>query len=78
MDYKALWEDVKKYFRKETRMLTEKKLKDHGIISLDSIKRRFLKVPARTLRYDLKKLEEKGFIIKIGSTRGAMYKRVIK
>ncbi len=67
----------------EERLLPRRKeildiIKDHGIISLDSIKRRFLKVPARTLRYDLKKLEEKGFIIKIGSTRGAMYKRVIK
>lgn len=49
-------------------------IRDHNVISLDSIKRRFLKVPARTIRYDLKKLEEKGFIIKIGSTRGAMYK----
>jgi repressor of nif and glnA expression len=26
------------------------------------------------IRYDLKKLEEHGFIIKLGTTRGALYK----
>jgi len=31
-------------------------------------------VPERTLRYDLKKLVEKGFIIKAGKTRGSCYK----
>ena len=36
--------------------------------------RRFFKVPGRTLRYDLNNLEKEGFIIKIGSTRGALYK----
>ncbi len=49
-------------------------IRDHDAISLDSIKRRFLKIPDRTIRYDLKKLEEKGFIIKLGTTRGAVYK----
>lgn len=49
-------------------------IKDHDTISLDSIKRRFLRVPERTIRYDLKKLEEKGFIIKLGTTRGTVYK----
>lgn len=49
-------------------------IKDHKMISLDSIKRRFLKVSARMIRYDLKKLEEGGLIIKLGTTRGAMYK----
>lgn len=49
-------------------------IRDHGIMSLDSIRRRFLKVTPRMIRYDLKKLEEHGFIIKIGTTRGAMYK----
>jgi Fic family protein len=49
-------------------------IKDHGIMSLDSIRRRFLKVSPRMIRYDLKKLEEQGYIIKLGTTRGAMYK----
>jgi Fic family protein len=49
-------------------------IRDHGVMSLDSIRRRFLKVTSRMIRYDLKKLEEQGFIIKLGTTRGAMYK----
>ena len=49
-------------------------IRDHGIISLDSIRQRFLKVPVRTLRFDIKKLEEGGFILKVGTTRGAMYR----
>ncbi|MGA2911297.1 MAG: Fic family protein [Candidatus Levyibacteriota bacterium] len=49
-------------------------IRDHGVMSLDSIRRRFLKVSSRMIRYDLKKLEEQGFIIKLGTTRGAMYK----
>jgi Fic family protein len=49
-------------------------IKDHQLMSLDSIRRRFLMVSPRMIRYDLKQLEKNGFIIKIGSTRGAMYK----
>lgn len=49
-------------------------IKDHEIMSLDSLRRRFLKVSPRMIRYDLKKLEKEGFIVKIGSTRGAVYK----
>jgi Fic family protein len=52
-------------------------IRDHRLVSLDFIKRRFLKVPARTLRYDLKKLCNKGLIMKIGQTKGVYYK-VIK
>lgn len=48
-------------------------IQDHKMVSLDVIKRRFLKVPSRTLRYDLKKLQQNGTIIKIGSTRGSLY-----
>ncbi|HSW87898.1 MAG TPA: Fic family protein [Candidatus Saccharimonadales bacterium] len=48
-------------------------IKDQTIVSLNQIQRRFLKVPARTLRYDLSQLEKQGFIRKIGTTRGAMY-----
>ena len=49
-------------------------IKDHPMISFDFIRRRFLKIPERTLRYDLKKLADKNIIIKIGKTRGSFYK----
>lgn len=49
-------------------------IKDHKMVSLDFIKRRFLKVPGRTLRYDLKKLCDKKLVLKIGQTRGSYYK----
>ena len=49
-------------------------IKDHTMISFDFIRRRFLKVPERTLRYDLKKLADKELILKIGKTRGSYYK----
>lgn len=48
--------------------------KDHRMVSLDFIKRRFLKVPGRTLRYDLKKLCDKNLVMKIGQTKGVYYK----
>lgn len=48
-------------------------IQDHKIVSLDVMKRRFLKVPSRTLRYDLKKLQDNGLVIKIGTTRGSVY-----
>lgn len=48
-------------------------IKDHKIISFDIIRRRFLKVPERTLRYDLKKLQDKNLVKKIGSTKGSFY-----
>ena len=49
-------------------------IKDHRLVSFDFIRRRFLKVPERTLRYDLKRLAETNFIIKIGKTRGSYYR----
>ena len=49
-------------------------IKEHAVVSFDNIRRRFLKVPERTLRYDLKKLIDKGLTIKIGQTRGSYYK----
>lgn len=50
-------------------------IREQKIISLNQIQRRFLKVPARTLRYDLKQLEKDKFIRKIGTTRGALYQK---
>jgi Fic family protein len=52
-------------------------IKEHAIVSFDMIRRRFLKVPERTLRYDLKKLLDKGVIEKTGGTKGSYY-RILK
>lgn len=49
-------------------------IKDHIVISFDMIRRRFLKVPERTLRYDLKKLLDRKLIEKTGETRGRYYR----
>lgn len=69
----------KKDYKKEDTLLPRRReileiVRDHNEVSLDAIQRRFLKIPARTLRYDLSSLEKEGYIIKIGSTRGALYK----
>ena len=48
-------------------------IKEHKIISFDFLRRRFLKIPPRTLRYDLKKLADAKLIVKIGKTRGSYY-----
>jgi len=49
-------------------------IKDHVICSFDMVRRRFLKVPQRTLRYDLKKLLDKKIVEKTGETRGRYYR----
>ena len=46
---------------------------DHKLISFDSIKRRFHSVPESSLHYDLRMLIKKGFIKKLGATRGVLY-----
>lgn len=48
-------------------------INDHPHSSFDSIKRRFPKVPASTLHYDIKALVQNGFINKLGNTRGVVY-----
>jgi Fic family protein len=48
-------------------------IKEHRMVSFNFIQRRFLKIPGRTLRYDLKKLAEKKLIIKTGKTKGVWY-----
>jgi len=49
-------------------------IKEQKIVSFDMVRRRFLKVPQRTLRYDLKKLLEKGIIERSGETKGSYYR----
>jgi len=48
-------------------------IKDHKIINFDTIRRRFLTINERTLRYDLKKLADSGLIKKRGNTKGVWY-----
>ncbi|MEA3355227.1 MAG: hypothetical protein U9Q63_01945 [Patescibacteria group bacterium] len=45
----------------------------HKIVSFDFIKRRFISTSKRSIHYDLKHLIKKGFIKKLGVTRGALY-----
>ncbi len=47
---------------------------DQKMVNFDQIKRRFAAVNERTLRYDLKKLIDEGFIVKLGNTKGVYYK----
>lgn len=49
-------------------------INDHVIVTFNFIKRRFASVNERTLRYDLKFLQDKNFIIKLGTTKGVHYK----
>ena len=49
-------------------------IRDHKVISFDTIRRRLAKVPERTLRYDLKNLIAKGLIDKTGEKRGRNYR----
>lgn len=68
-----------KDFTKEDTLLPRRReilsiIRDHKEVSLDGLQRRFLRVPARTLRFDLKSLEKDGYIVKVGATRGALYR----
>lgn len=48
-------------------------IKDQRMVSFDFLSRRFLKVPVRTLHYDIEKLQQKNLVIKVGKTRGSFY-----
>lgn len=49
-------------------------IKDHELVNFDTIRRRFMRINERTLRYDLKKLTDAGLIQKLGTTKGVYYK----
>ncbi|MDO8551206.1 MAG: hypothetical protein Q7S03_00795 [bacterium] len=51
-------------------------IKEHRSVSFDFIIRRFTAINERTLRYDLKKLCDHGFIHKRGITKGVAYEAV--
>lgn len=48
-------------------------IKDHKTVNFDQIRRRFPGINERTLRYDLKKLQEQELIKKLGTTKGVYY-----
>lgn len=48
-------------------------IKEHKIMNFNQIKRRFSKINERTLRYDLKKLQDQKLIRKLGTTKGVYY-----
>jgi Fic family protein len=48
-------------------------IKDHKIVNFETIRRRFISINERTLRYDLKKLQDAGLIRKRGTTKGVYY-----
>lgn len=48
-------------------------IKDHPYTSFDSLVRRFSNINIKTLHYDLKKLIDKDFVQKIGTTKGSTY-----
>lgn len=49
-------------------------IKDQNLVNFDTLRRRFLAVNERTLRYDLKCLLNRELIKKLGSTKGVYYK----
>jgi DeoR/GlpR family transcriptional regulator of sugar metabolism len=49
-------------------------IRENGVMNFDQIRRNFMIVNGRTLRYDLKKLQDGGFIYKLGRTKGVFYK----
>ena len=51
-------------------------IRDHGQVSFNFVKRRFMKVSDRLLQYDLKKLRDVGLIKKRGVTKGVIYEPV--
>lgn len=51
-------------------------IREHTMLSSDSLRRRFMGIQPRTLRYHLKRLVDQGFIRKRGTTKGVYYEIV--
>lgn len=49
-------------------------IRDHKLVNIDFIKKRFSKINERKLRYSLKKLIDGGYVTKLGTTKGVYYK----
>ncbi len=50
-------------------------IKDHDMVSFDMLRRRFIAINERTLRYDLLQLQKAGLIKKRGTTKGVCYEK---
>ncbi len=50
-------------------------IEDQNLVSFDQIQRRFMAINPRTLRYDLKKLQDANLIRKRGTTKGVFYEK---
>ena len=48
-------------------------IKEQQLVNFDQIRRRFMRVNERTLRYDLKQLQNSGLVKKLGNTKGVFY-----
>lgn len=48
-------------------------LREHKMLSSNNLRRKFMGIKERTLRYHLKRLVDLGFIKKRGMTKGAYY-----
>lgn len=48
-------------------------IKEHGMVNSQTLKRQFLGIKERTLRYHLKRLQNLGLIKKRGTTKGVWY-----
>lgn len=51
-------------------------IREHQMVSFDTIRRRFVAIPERTLSYDLKKLQDANLIRKRGATKGVCYEAI--
>lgn len=51
-------------------------IRDHGVVSFDFVRRRFLAVTASTLHFDIAYLLKHHFIRKLGRTRGVQYEAI--
>ena len=50
-------------------------ISDHPLCTFDMIRRRFPSVNQKTLHYDLSQLVKRGYVDKIGATRGVLYRK---
>ncbi len=48
-------------------------IREQRIVNFDQLRRRFMAINPRTLRYDLKKLQDQGLVRKRGTTKGVYY-----
>lgn len=52
-------------------------INEQKLMNFDQIRRRFLNINERTLRYDLKQLQDKQLIRKLGTTKGVYYEPIL-